>query len=521
MMAAATGCQARLSGLLEGLFALPESLDREISGIELDSRRIKPGVLFMACKGGNSDGRSYIDDAIRLGAGAVLVEADAEWSECRQVQDVPVVPVAGLPQLMHMLAARYFGEPAAAFQLMGITGTNGKTTCSMLLAQMLAMLGHRCGVIGTLGYGLLDEPFTINDAGPGTTPDAVTLQRIMNGLRKHQADTVVMEVSSHGLDQHRVNVDDFTLALFTNLSRDHLDFHGSMEAYVAAKRRLFSGKNLQIAVLNQDDASSIGTRPMLDEKISSFSWSLANPKADVHAKNLQFHAHGMSMQVVTPWGTWQASCPLMGSYNAANVLAVLSATLALECKKLSFNPERIVAALQQLKPVPGRMQLVGSWPVTVVVDYAHTPDGLEKALAAVREHSKGRVFCVFGCGGGRDKGKRPMMGRIAANQADLVILTEDNPREEASQDIIDDILAGIPDLGNVKSVPDRRLAIQHAVGSAQPGDVVLLAGKGHEQYQEFAGMKIAFDDVKEAKAILEERFESGSIKDAARRGQGD
>lgn len=496
----------RLSALLQGVLVLPETLDRNVSGIELDSRKIAPGAVFLACKGASFDGRRFIGDAIRQGASAVLVEADTEWRDCSEQQTVPVVPVTGLPEQMHKLAARFYGEPANKLRLLGITGTNGKTTCCLLLGQLLNALGHRCGVIGTLGYGLAGEALEIDNSGPGTTPDAVRLQRILAQLHENGAGTVAMEVSSHGVQQARVDLDAFTLALFTNLTRDHLDFHSDLDDYGSTKRKLFHGRKLQIAILNLDDDYSAGTRAELDSSVACLTWSLQNTAADVHASVLDFTPDGIHLQVVTPWGEFQLHSPLLGSFNASNLLGVLCAALACQRDQADFSPAQIVAALQTLPAVNGRMQLVGSAPVAVVVDYAHTPDGLEKALHAVREHSAGKVICVFGCGGDRDKGKRPLMGAMAERLSDVVILTDDNPRNESGSQIIADILAGIGNKSRVQVFPDRSAAISAAINQAHAGDVVLVAGKGHETYQEYAGKRLPFNDAEQAQSALNRRF---------------
>lgn len=495
----------RLSRLVEGLYPLPAELDRDVAGIQLDSRCLDHGDVFLACKGASVDGRRFIPDAIDRGASAILVEADDEWAALRVLDAVPVVPVPALPRKAGMLAARFYGEPARSLRLIGVTGTNGKTTCTQLIASLLQALGHRCGVIGTLGSGMAGEALSAFGSGPGTTPDAVGLQRILAGLRDAHADTVVMEVSSHGLDQARVDVDDFTVGVFTNLSRDHLDYHGTMDRYAAAKRRLFSGCRLRAAILNLDDAVSAGTRGLLPDDVACLTWSLVRDDADIHARRIEFTAAGLSMQIATPWGEFRVVSTLLGSFNASNLLATLATVLAFEQDSENFDAGRIVDRLSSLRPVRGRMQLVATAPVTVVVDYAHTPDGLEKALAAVREHCAGRVICLTGCGGERDRGKRPLMAAVARRFADIVVLTSDNPRSENPQHILDDMLAGISRREAVVLEPDRAKAIALAINQANEGDVVLLAGKGHEQYQEVAGRKLPFDDVQQAQIALSGR----------------
>lgn len=507
MMAAAR--QVRLSSLLQGICALPQALDRDISDITLDSRKAAAGALFLACKGAATDGRRFIADAIDKGVGAVLVEADDNWSEARENASVPVIPVKELPHKAGLLAARFYGEPARTLRLVGVTGTNGKTTCSQLIASHLQALGYRCGVIGTLGFGMSGTTLQSFGRGPGTTPDAVRFQEVLAGLKDQRADTVVMEVSSHGLDQQRVDIDDFSVGVFTNLSRDHLDYHGTMEAYLATKRRLFAGRRLQAAVLNLDDAGSAGTRDLLEAGVSCLTFSLDNRAADIHARTIAYTPAGLRLQIVTPWGEVAVQSPLLGSFNASNLLCTLAAVLACEQRSEVFDPARIGAALSGLQPVPGRMQLVAAAPVTVVVDYAHTPDGLEKALQAVRQHGTGKISCLIGCGGERDRGKRPQMAVIAERLADRVILTSDNPRGEAPQSIIDDMLAGITRRDAVMVEADRARAIALAITGAAAADIVLLAGKGHEDYQEIAGQRLPFNDVEQALVALRLRPDSG------------
>lgn len=508
MMAGAR--QLRLSSLLQGICSLPPLLDCDISGIALDSRRVEVGSLFLACKGSATDGRRFLADAIRRGAGAVLVEADAEWTQSTQQAAVPVIPVVDLPHKAATLAARFYGEPARTLRLVGITGTNGKTTCSQLIAAHLQALGYHCGVIGTLGYGLSGTALQSLGDGPGTTPDAVRLQQLLAELKERRADTVVLEVSSHGLDQQRVDVDDFSVALFTNLSRDHLDYHGTMDAYAAAKRRLLAGRRLRTAVLNLDDTWSAGTRAMLRAGVDCLTFSLHNVDAEVHASQIRYSSAGLHLRVRTPWGEFTIDSPLLGSFNASNLLATLATVLACEQHSDVFDPVHIATALSALQPVRGRMQLVATRPLAVVVDYAHSPDGLEKALEALREHGTGRISCVVGCGGERDRGKRPQMAAIAERLADTVLLTSDNPRSESPEAIITDMLAGISNPAAVVVELDRARAIARAITVADAGDIVLIAGKGHEDYQEIAGQRLPFDDVEQALQALKLRADAGA-----------
>jgi UDP-N-acetylmuramoyl-L-alanyl-D-glutamate--2,6-diaminopimelate ligase len=508
--------QVKLSALLQGECELPAGFDRTLSGIQLDSRRIQPGDLFVACKGGAVDGRDFIPGAIAGGAAAVLMEADSIWQEASQeagaTHTVPLIPVVGLPHKLGRVAARFYGEPAADLRLIGITGTNGKTSCCLLVAQALTALGYRCGVIGTLGHGIAGRPLTMDKGGPSTTPDPVRLQQLFSDFVAQDSDTVVMEVSSHGLDQHRVEVDDFSAAVFTNLTRDHLDYHGSMAAYGDAKRRLFSGRRLQVALLNRDDPFSARILEALPKEVRACTWSLRDPAADVHASELHCRADGIELHVTTPWGSGVIRSRLFGSFNASNLLAVLATVLACEARRAACDAQRIMQVIGALEPVQGRMETIRGYPVTVVVDYAHTPDGLENALAALREHFRGALCCVFGCGGDRDPGKRPLMAAIAGRLADTVVVTDDNPRHEPSAQIIEQILPGFSAGSSVQVVPDRARAIRMAIDSAEPGSVVLIAGKGHEDYQEVAGVRSHFSDIEQARHCLQLRFQRETLQ---------
>jgi UDP-N-acetylmuramoyl-L-alanyl-D-glutamate--2,6-diaminopimelate ligase len=502
-----------LSTLLQSECVVPPDLDRALSGVQLDSRRVQPGDLFLAYKGAVADGRDFIPAAIKSGAAAVLVDADAEWHAARAEGAVPLIPVRGLQHKAGQVAARFYGEPARQMRMIGITGTNGKTTCTQLAAQALAKLGYRCGVIGTLGYGMAGTQLKMDGVGPSTTPDPVRLQQILHEVFAQQGgDTVVMEVTSHGLVQKRVDVDDFTAAVFTNLTRDHLDFHGSMRAYGAAKAMLFTGERLQVALVNLDDQYSAEILRALPEHVQAWTWSVRDPAASVHARSIEYSREGLVIDVSTPWGDGIIRSKLFGSFNASNLLAVLATVLGCEAGKKGFDAQRIMRVVSELAPVPGRMEVVGNFPLPVVVDYAHTPDGLENALRALREHFPGHVSCVFGCGGDRDRGKRPLMAEIAERLADDITVTDDNPRNEPSAQIIDQIVAGFARRGHARIEPDRARAIAHAIATAPENSVVLIAGKGHEDYQDVKGKKLPFSDVEQARFCLEQRFQKASMQ---------
>ena len=499
-----------LRELLKDEVELAIGLDANLTGIELDSRQVAQGDLFLACRGAVHDGRDFIDTAIDSGAAAVLVEAGELAEQSRRVRGVPVIAIPGLSGRVGEFAARFFDEPGAALWLVGVTGTNGKTSICNFIAQIYSLLGVRCGISGTLGYGVYGESLSKSDSGPGTTPDPITVQRSLEAVRFSGATTMAMEVSSHGLRQKRVRTQDFDVAVFTNLSRDHLDYHGSMENYGEAKQKLFKGSKLRVAVVNLDDLFSTTMLNSLSRQVRSYTYSLNNQRASVYAERITHHPQGLQVDLVSPWGQWSLKCGLLGSFNAGNLLAALTAVMAGEADKATFEPEAIIAAASQVKPVPGRMEIIGQGPLRVVVDYAHSPDGLETALKTLREHYEGRLWCVFGCGGNRDKGKRPLMAAIAEQYADQVVVTDDNPRQEASTAIIKDILSGFSEPARVHVESDRAKAIGYAVDQAEPGDLVLIAGKGHEEYQDVGGDRMVFSDVRQARLCLNRRFEQAS-----------
>ncbi|MFN3580359.1 MAG: UDP-N-acetylmuramoyl-L-alanyl-D-glutamate--2,6-diaminopimelate ligase [Pseudomonas sp.] len=461
-----------------------------ITDLTLDSRQVRPGSLFLAVPGLRTDGRQHIAAAVAAGAAAIAYEsADGAHFEA----PVPLLPVSGLAARLSELAGRFYQNPSAELGVVGITGTNGKTSVSQLLAQALTALGRPCGIIGTLGSGM---PGQLLDHGM-TTPDAVRVQQQLAALRDAGAQWVSMEVSSHALDQDRVAAVRFELAVFTNLSRDHLDYHGDMDTYAAAKARLFRNPQ-RAAVINLDDG--LATRLLSECPARCLSYSLENQAADLYCTEVRFSPAGVQAQVHFAGQQVLLSSDLLGAFNLANLLAVLGCLLALD-----IPLEQAVQSLAQLQPPAGRMQRCGAanGPL-VVVDYAHTPDALEKALAALRDHVQGQLICVLGCGGERDSGKRPLMGRIAEQYADLVVVTDDNPRGEDSSSIIEQILQGIERPEAIKVIANRAAAIQTSVAQALFGDVVLLAGKGHEDYQEINGVRHPFSDIEQAELALQQ-----------------
>jgi UDP-N-acetylmuramoyl-L-alanyl-D-glutamate--2,6-diaminopimelate ligase len=463
-----------------------------IERLSSDSRRCAPGTAFFAYPGEAADGRAYIPDALARGASAVLWEAAGfEWPPDWRA---PNVAVPGLKQRAGALAHEYHGRPSEALWVCGVTGTNGKTSCSQWIAAVLGARGVKTGVIGTLGNGF---PGALASAA-NTTPDALETHAVLGDLRAQGAGAAAMEVSSHGLVQGRVNAVRFACALFTNLSHDHLDYHGSFEAYEAAKARLFDTPGLQAAVLNLDDAAGVRlARRLAGRGVRTIGYSLSRASSAEYL--VATPAEGARMRIDSSWGTVQATVKPLGRFNVSNALGVLGCLLAFG---VPF-PEA-AAALADLPDVPGRMQRVGDEPL-VVIDYAHTPDALEKVLVALRpvaEARGGRLVAVFGAGGDRDAAKRPLMGAAASRLADRVVVTSDNPRSEDPLAIIAAIRRGA---GTCEVEPDRRQAIERAVSSAAPRDVILVAGKGHESTQEIQGRREPFSDAAEARAALARR----------------
>lgn len=479
---------------------IPQALDREISGLTLDSRQVKAGDLFFAYKGVHLDGREYVEDAILRGASAIVIESNLEANDSYSLQkNIPIFSVPNLHQKIGNIAAIFFNYPADLLKIVGITGTNGKTSCSHFIAAALQKLQIACGVVGTLGNGLYGQ------IKPGnlTTPDAITLQALFADFLRHNAHTVAMEVSSHSIDQGRVNDIPFEVGIFTNLTRDHLDYHGDMQNYGAVKKRLFDNVLLQHAVINLDD--SFGASLIADLSITKdiYAYSVRKPNASVgvptiFAEAVELDISGLHARVHTPWGEGDLHVNLIGEFNLSNLLAVLTTLCLL---KIPFTDA--LKVLSSLESVPGRMQTLGGEDKPlVVVDYAHTPDALEKVLIALRQHCVGQLYCIFGCGGDRDKGKRPIMAAIAEQYADHVVVTNDNPRHESPEEIVKDILVGFTSPETILIQHDRSKAIQDIIQCAKTGDCILIAGKGAEAFQQVGNVKIPFSDVEKARQFL-------------------
>ncbi len=497
-----SGC--RLSTVLQGLIAVPADLDVEIHGVCADSRHVQPGDLFLACAGAQAHGLDYSAQVLQAGAVAIVYEPPAAAHPALAAASaVPMLALPGLHDQLGLIAARFYQQPSQALDVIGITGTNGKTSCSQFIAQALDQTGERCGIIGTLGYGLFGEL----TAGERTTPDAVEVQRLLADMLAHGAHHVAMEVSSHALDQGRVNGVDFRVAVWTNLTRDHLDYHGDMAAYAKAKQRLFMAPGLRHAVINLDDDYGRELLAAIPAGVQTIGYTLNQKTVQQSAfsaqyllagSDLQLTDAGIDLHVQSPWGEGRLRAGLLGRFNASNLLAALATLLALE---VPFDSA--VQRLGRVSTVPGRMERFGGGrQPLVVVDYAHTPDALEQALRALRGHCHGKLWCIFGCGGERDTGKRPLMGEVAEQSADRVVVTDDNPRGEDPIQIVADIMAGMrnPDAAYLRR--DRTQAIAFAIEQSRPGDVILVAGKGHEDYQLVGTRRIPYSDRQSVATLL-------------------
>ncbi|RZU35370.1 UDP-N-acetylmuramoylalanyl-D-glutamate--2,6-diaminopimelate ligase [Fluviicoccus keumensis] len=463
-----------------------------VLALTADSRKVTPGAVFLALRGLQHDARAFIPQAVAQGAAAVLAEGHGDSVEA----GVPVIGVTDLSIRLGEIAARFFGHPSQSLRVLAVTGTNGKTSTAQLLAHACEALQIRAGVLGTLGNGLVGsvEPST------HTTLDALQLQAKLASFRDAGANVVAMEASSHGLEQGRLNATAIETAIFTNLTRDHLDYHGDMTAYRDAKARLFRWPGLRTVILNEDDPVSAFYRQQVAPGVRVWTYSQRpDALADFVALSVMPSLEGLQLRVSTPQGEVMLKTRLLGRFNVSNLLAVLAGLLSLDIALPAAT-----AALEAVQPVRGRMECFSARGITAVVDYAHTPDALEKVLLTLREHVQGQLWCVFGCGGDRDPGKRSMMGAISARLADRVMVTSDNPRSESPDDIIETIVSGIGegDRPRVQVCGDRRVAIAAVLREAAPGDLVLVAGKGHEDYQEVKGVRYHFDDAEEVRRGL-------------------
>ena len=483
----------RMMALAELLPDVDVPRDIVVRGLTLDSRSVQPGDAFVAIAGFGAHGLNFAAQAKENGASAVLFEPPVP-DGLEAPRDAIAVP--GLRARMGVMADRFHAAPSHDMKMVGVTGTNGKTSTVQLLAQAWHLRGIRCATVGTLGAGMYGEVVPTGF----TTPLVLQMHALLAQFRDAGAKAVAMEVSSHALDQGRVDGVHYDVAVFTNLTRDHLDYHGDMASYGAAKARLFSRAGLKAAVVNLDDAFGRELLAGLGEGIARIGVSSrGQADARLRAEALRLDDRGLNFDLVVDGLAHPVRSPLLGRFNVDNLLAVAGALLA-----LGQAPGVIADVLSRLQPIRGRMNRLGgngTQPL-VVIDYAHTPDALEQALDSLRGHVHGRLLCVFGCGGERDTGKRPQMASIAERMADLVIVTDDNPRNEDGDRIVADIVAGFEHPANATVQRDRAKAIAAAIGQARPGDIVLVAGKGHEPYQEVAGVKHPFDDTEVAATLL-------------------
>jgi UDP-N-acetylmuramyl-tripeptide synthetase len=479
---------------------------RVLADVVVDSREVRPGSLFVAMSGALADGHDYLGAAARAGASAALVERG------RAVPDgLPFAAVDDPRAVLGAVASAYYGRPSHSFDVVGVTGTNGKTTTTYMLESICAAAGLGPGVVGTVSYRWPGH----EEPAPNTTPGAERLQRLLARMRDAGSDVALMEVSSHGLSTHRLDGTRVQVGVYTNLTQDHLDFHGTMEAYRDAKARLFlellpaaarAPDGAPVAVLNADDPEGVRLAGLLERDHPGVEvWTYAvEGEGRWSARDVSLSLDGVAFRVARQGQhDLSLSLPMLGSYNVSNALAAACAASA-----LGVSDEDLAAGLAAMAPVPGRLERVGSRPA-VFVDYAHTPDALERSLETLREVTAGQLVAVFGCGGDRDRDKRPKMGRAAELGADRVWVTSDNPRSEPPEAILADIVAGMQDASRAEVVAAREDAIARAVASAAPDDVVLIAGKGHETYQEVAGVRRPFDDREHAQQALARRDETG------------
>jgi UDP-N-acetylmuramoyl-L-alanyl-D-glutamate--2,6-diaminopimelate ligase len=477
--------------------------EQPIKFLTMDSRQVREDTLFMACSGITHHGLEFLQQAIDRGAVAVVCEPDENWSVAdintlAESVSVPLYPLTDLSKLVSAIAGRFYGDPSLDMSVIGITGTNGKTSCSHYLAQVFSP-EHLCGVIGTVGSGLLGS---LEDASH-TTPDAVKLQAQLKDLQSRGADLVAMEVSSHALDQGRAAAVYFDVAVLTNLTQDHLDYHQTMQSYAEAKKRLFLAPGLNCAVLNLDDEFSARILESLPQGVQRIGYSTTAVNSDqldgwINTTTIIPDCEGMSLRIESSWGAGHITSRLLGRFNVSNILAVLAVMLY---RGIAFDVA--LEKLSRIKTVAGRMECFGGGgQPLVVVDYAHTPDALEQALKALREHVGGRLVCVFGCGGDRDRSKRPIMGAIAERFADQVIVTDDNPRSESGEMIVEDILSGMQHANAAVVIRSRADAIAKSIVDAMSGDLILVAGKGHETYQLVGDQVLHFSDREQVRQAL-------------------
>lgn len=480
---------------------LPVSVSNiSVLGITIDSREVKAGYAFVAVQGIQQHGKEFIGQAIDNGAVVILIQSQTSNVEIDGSKAAPIIFLPELNSQLSAIAGRFYQQPSHAIPVMGVTGTNGKTSCSQLYAQLSALLQKNCGVLGTMGYGVCSgvnakqTQLSLVTTGM-TTPDPIRTQKIVRELVDAGSESIAMEVSSHGLDQGRVADITFDTVVFTNLSHDHLDYHGDMESYGAAKTKLFLMTGLKRAVLNKDDAYSEVIKAKISQGVEILFYSVENAQADICLSHLRYQSNATSATLHTPLGSWPIQIQMSGRFNLSNLLAVIAAHYPHEINDVEKqNFSFLVESLSYLKPVPGRMELISNATGRqVFVDYAHTPDALENILQAVKELGSNQLWCVFGCGGDRDKDKRPLMAKIAEQYADRIVVTSDNPRHEDPSVIVEDIVAGFAATSYEVCV-ERQQAIHTAINASMPGDIIVIAGKGHEDYQLIGDNKLPFSD---------------------------
>ena len=482
---------------------VPENvvIDVPVNSLRIDSREVTPGDLFIALDGSNINGKEFIGDAITNGAVAVLLETTVQG--LIDNFSIPIFGVVDLKSKLGLLANRFYGDPSRDLKITGITGTNGKTSVAFFLAEIMAANGKlKVGSIGTLGSGIFGEL----KSSVNTTPDVISINKLLSEFRSLKIKDVVIEVSSHGLEKGRINNINFDTAVFTNLSRDHLDFHGDMSLYGESKKKLFEIQGLKNAVINTDDEFGARLYSEINGIVNKLRYALvdndrpsSSSSVDIIGNIIKQDIDSLLLHISSPWGQGEVCIALSGRFNAYNILACLGVLCA---QGMAFD--EALHGLSMVQGVPGRMEYFGTPGfVKIFIDYSHTPDALEQALGALRKQCKGKLVCVFGCGGNRDKGKRPEMGRVADQYADRVFLTNDNPRTEPAEKIIEDIKAGLSGTADVEIIIDRSTAIRQAILTSDPDDFVLIAGKGHETYQEIGRVKYPFSDRQQVRNLMD------------------
>jgi len=505
-----------LDNVLGSRLTRPSLASVKVNALSLDSRSIKAGDVFVALKGDLYDGKNYIAQALKKGAVAVLLDKD-EILEDKKLNTALIAPVENINQALSAIAANFYDKPSEKLSVVGITGTNGKTSCAQFFAQAVALLGEPCGVMGTTGFGVFK--YKAHDGAVGqtmsstgmTTPDPINVQKILAQFVEEKVGHCAIEVSSHGLVQHRVAAVSIKTAIFTNLSHDHLDYHGTMAAYGQAKAQLFAMPSVKHAVINLDDDYSSALFKSLGEHVSLMTYSVCRQKTllpsaahfsleSIEILEGQFTKAILLLEQDGHQSRYPFVTSLMGQFNLSNLLAVIAALYA-----ESFSIKKITDVIADIKTIDGRMERVNSNnSPQVLVDFAHTPDALEKALRALKPYTKSQLWCVFGCGGDRDKAKRPQMAAIAEALADHIVITSDNPRTEQPELILDDVASGF-NASNFYRIADRAEAIAYAIEHASEADTILIAGKGHENYQIIGSEKHYFSDQEQARIALTKR----------------